>query len=197
MGCALVSLLWRVGTCTEQAGVGLLLGEQKDSPIVSVKQVVPRGSADRTGRIRVGDQVTHFSAAHSRSSSLSVSVKGLGILSKGSAAAFIRDFHFVPHRGVHENEWSCAEPSSRPLASCSSGMRGNAGFQRWLLWGSSPSTRVWLFCSKIIWCGVVQRIDCSGRTAARRAAPKLLRVIRGVRSKWRGLKLRSGILGLK
>ena len=43
--------------CTEQAGVGLLLGEQKDSSIVSVKQVVPRGSADRTNRIRVGDQV--------------------------------------------------------------------------------------------------------------------------------------------
>jgi len=41
----------------EQAGVGLLLGEQKDSSLVSVKQVVPRGSADRTNRIRVGDQV--------------------------------------------------------------------------------------------------------------------------------------------
>jgi len=41
----------------KQAGVGLLLGEQKDSSIVSVKQVVPRGSADRTGRIRVGDQI--------------------------------------------------------------------------------------------------------------------------------------------
>lgn len=50
-------VLCRVGTWTEQAGVGLLLGEQKDSAIVSVKQVVPRGSADRTGRIRVGDQV--------------------------------------------------------------------------------------------------------------------------------------------
>jgi C-terminal processing protease CtpA/Prc len=37
--------------------VGLLLGEQKDSSIVSVKQVVPRGSADRTNRIRVGDQI--------------------------------------------------------------------------------------------------------------------------------------------
>ena len=37
--------------------MGLLLGEQKDSNIVSVKQVVPRGSADRTARIRVGDQI--------------------------------------------------------------------------------------------------------------------------------------------
>lgn len=35
-------------TPTEQAGVGLLLGEQKDSNIVLVKQVVPRGSAGDT-----------------------------------------------------------------------------------------------------------------------------------------------------
>ena len=98
VGCALVSILWCVGACIEQAGVGLLLGEQKDSPIVSVKQVVPRGSADRTGRIRVGDQVTRFSAAHPHSSSPSVSIKGLGILPKGLAAAFIQDFHFVRHR---------------------------------------------------------------------------------------------------
>ncbi|KAJ1480070.1 hypothetical protein T484DRAFT_1812010 [Baffinella frigidus] len=41
----------------KQAGVGLLLGEHRDSQIVAVKQVVPRGSADRAGRIRAGDQV--------------------------------------------------------------------------------------------------------------------------------------------
>jgi len=153
VGCALVSLLWRVGTCTEQAGVGLLLGEQKDSPIVSVKQVVPRGSADRTGRIRVGDQVTHFSAAHSRSSSLSVSVKGLGILSKGSAAAFIRDFHFVRHKGVHHIVLFCVEPSSRPLASCSSGMRGNAGFMAAFLLISQHEGLAFLLENHLVWSG--------------------------------------------
>ena len=47
---------------TEQAGVGLLLGEHKDSSVVMVKQVVPRGSADRTGRIRVGDQILRVGA---------------------------------------------------------------------------------------------------------------------------------------
>ena len=42
----------------EQAGVGLLLGEQEESKAVTVKQVVPRGSADRAGKVKVGDQVT-------------------------------------------------------------------------------------------------------------------------------------------
>mmetsp|Transcript_20394 Transcript_20394/g.48663 ORF Transcript_20394/g.48663 Transcript_20394/m.48663 type:complete len:386 (-) Transcript_20394:143-1300(-) len=42
---------------SKQAGVGLLLGEHKDSNVVLVKQVVPRGPADRTGRIKVGDQI--------------------------------------------------------------------------------------------------------------------------------------------
>jgi hypothetical protein len=51
------SLYLSLSLSAEQAGVGLLLGEQKDSSIVSVKQVVPRGSADRTNRIRVGDQI--------------------------------------------------------------------------------------------------------------------------------------------
>lgn len=41
----------------KQAGVGLLLAEVEGSPYVIVKQVVPRGAADRTGRIRVGDQI--------------------------------------------------------------------------------------------------------------------------------------------
>ncbi|EKX32887.1 hypothetical protein GUITHDRAFT_148304 [Guillardia theta CCMP2712] len=40
----------------KQAGVGLLLGEQEESKVVTVKQVVPRGSADRAGKVKVGDQ---------------------------------------------------------------------------------------------------------------------------------------------
>ena len=41
----------------EQAGVGLLLAEMENSNLISVKQVVPRGSADRSGRVRVGDHI--------------------------------------------------------------------------------------------------------------------------------------------
>jgi hypothetical protein len=36
----------------EQAGVGLMLGEEKGVDGVVVKQLVPRGSADRNGRVR-------------------------------------------------------------------------------------------------------------------------------------------------
>jgi len=41
----------------EQAGVGLMLGEERGMEGVVVKQLVPRGSADRTGSVRVGDQL--------------------------------------------------------------------------------------------------------------------------------------------
>ena len=41
----------------EQAGVGLMLGEERGVQGVVVKQLVPRGSADRTGVVRVGDQL--------------------------------------------------------------------------------------------------------------------------------------------
>jgi len=102
---------------------------------------------------------------------------------KGLGSSFYSRLSLCPTQGAHEIVLFFVEPSSRPLASRSSGMRGNAGFHRWLLRSPSPSTRVWLFCSKIIWCGVVQWIDCSGRTAARRAVPKLPRVNRGVPSK--------------
>jgi hypothetical protein len=54
----------------EQAGVGLLLGEHRDSQVVAVKQVVPRGSADRAGRINAGDQIVKVGATDA---------KGLGV----------------------------------------------------------------------------------------------------------------------
>ena len=41
----------------EQAGVGLMLGEERGVEGVVVKQLVPRGSADRAGVVRVGDQL--------------------------------------------------------------------------------------------------------------------------------------------
>jgi len=41
----------------KQAGVGLMLGEEKGVAGVVVKQLVPRGSADRTGSVGVGDQL--------------------------------------------------------------------------------------------------------------------------------------------
>mmetsp|Transcript_40860 Transcript_40860/g.93162 ORF Transcript_40860/g.93162 Transcript_40860/m.93162 type:complete len:383 (+) Transcript_40860:89-1237(+) len=50
----------------KQAGVGLLLGEHRDSQIVAVKQVVPRGSADRAGRIRAGDQILKVGETEAR-----------------------------------------------------------------------------------------------------------------------------------
>lgn len=37
----------------EQAGVGLMLGEDKGASGVVVKQLVPKGSADRNGRVRL------------------------------------------------------------------------------------------------------------------------------------------------
>uniref|UniRef100_A0A7S0TK26 PDZ domain-containing protein n=1 Tax=Hemiselmis andersenii TaxID=464988 RepID=A0A7S0TK26_HEMAN len=43
------------GPSSKQAGVGLLLAETENSNMVIVKQVVPRGSADRTRQVRVGD----------------------------------------------------------------------------------------------------------------------------------------------
>lgn len=45
----------------EQAGVGLLLAEVDNSPLIVVKQVVPRGAAHRSGRVRVGDQILRVS----------------------------------------------------------------------------------------------------------------------------------------
>ncbi len=37
--------------------MGLMLGEERGVQGVVVKQLVPRGSADRTGVVRVGDQL--------------------------------------------------------------------------------------------------------------------------------------------
>eukprot|EP00283_Hemiselmis_rufescens_P014244 CAMPEP_0173440024 /NCGR_PEP_ID=MMETSP1357-20121228/22108_1 /TAXON_ID=77926 /ORGANISM="Hemiselmis rufescens, Strain PCC563" /LENGTH=62 /DNA_ID=CAMNT_0014405467 /DNA_START=86 /DNA_END=270 /DNA_ORIENTATION=+ len=45
------------GPSSKQAGVGLLLADTDNSNMVVVKQVVPRGSADRTRQVRVGDQI--------------------------------------------------------------------------------------------------------------------------------------------
>uniref|UniRef100_A0A7S0EZ37 PDZ domain-containing protein n=1 Tax=Hanusia phi TaxID=3032 RepID=A0A7S0EZ37_9CRYP len=47
----------RALSASKQAGVGLLLGEQEESKAVTVKQVVPRGSADRAGKVKIGDQI--------------------------------------------------------------------------------------------------------------------------------------------
>lgn len=76
---------------TEQAGVGLLLGEQKDSNIVLVKQVVPRGSADRTGRIRVGDQILRVGGADAVGMGVT-DLRNLIIGEQVSAAPFPRRF---------------------------------------------------------------------------------------------------------
>jgi len=61
----------------KQAGVGLLLGEQGN--MIFVKQVVPRGPADRAGRIRVGDQilrVAHMDCQGVKVSDLRDMIKG-------------------------------------------------------------------------------------------------------------------------
>ena len=51
----------------EQAGVGLMLGEERGVQGVVVKQLVPRGSADRTGVVRVGDEdVSHQTVSNMR-----------------------------------------------------------------------------------------------------------------------------------
>jgi hypothetical protein len=39
--------------CTEQAGVGLMLAEEPNGTSIIVKQLVPRGSADRSGKVRI------------------------------------------------------------------------------------------------------------------------------------------------
>mmetsp|Transcript_59912 Transcript_59912/g.143226 ORF Transcript_59912/g.143226 Transcript_59912/m.143226 type:complete len:409 (-) Transcript_59912:12-1238(-) len=41
----------------KQAGVGLMLGENTNFDGVVVKQLVPKGAADRTGKVKVGDQL--------------------------------------------------------------------------------------------------------------------------------------------
>jgi len=49
-----------------QAGVGLLLAETEMSGVIVVKQVVPRGAADRSGRVRVGDQIMRVAGVDSQ-----------------------------------------------------------------------------------------------------------------------------------
>ena len=58
-------------TVAKQAGVGLMLGEELGRDGVVVKQLVPRGSADRSGRVCVGDQLLRVGAEDVTQQSLS------------------------------------------------------------------------------------------------------------------------------
>ncbi len=48
-GCFALTILFETG----QAGIGIMFGDDKGAPGVIVKQLVPRGSAERNGKVHV------------------------------------------------------------------------------------------------------------------------------------------------